>query len=106
MSRRRLAVRDRPQHAPVVLVGNQLVLGKAPVAQLKAFGTAPTTPATGAQGTIAFRISLTELISLALRSSASTSQVARSVLSQVTDLTGSASASTSGITGDATLGVR
>jgi hypothetical protein len=91
---------------PVVLVGNQLVLGKAPVAQLKAFATAPTTPATGAQGTIAFRISLTELISLALRSSASTSQVARSVLSQVTDLTGSTSASTSGITGDATLGVR
>ena len=91
---------------PVVLVGNQLVIGKAPLARLKAFATAPTTPATGAQGTVAFRISLTELISLALHSSASTSQVARSVLSQLTDLTGSTSASADGVTGNATLGVR
>jgi hypothetical protein len=91
---------------PMLLVGNQLVVGKGTVAQLKAFATAPTTPAAGAQGAIAFRVSLTELISLALHSSASTSQVARSVLSQLTDLTGSTSVSSSGVTGDSTLGVR
>ncbi len=92
---------------PVLLVGNQLVVGSAPVATLKAFATAPTSPAAGAQGSVAFRISLTQLIALALHSSGSgsTAQVARSVLNQLTDLTGWSSVSQSGLTGHATLGV-
>jgi hypothetical protein len=94
---------------PVVLVGNQLVVGKAPVAALKAFATAPTSPAAGAQGSVAFRISLTQLIAAALGSSGSagsTAQAARSVLNQLSDFTGWSSVSPSGLTGDATLGVR
>jgi hypothetical protein len=94
---------------PVVLVGKQLVVGKAPVAALKAFATAPTSPAAGAQGSVAFRISLTQLIAAALGSSGSagsTAQAARSVLNQLSDFTGWSSVSPSGLTGDATLGVR
>jgi hypothetical protein len=90
---------------PVLLVGNQLVVGSGTPAALKAFASAPTAPASGAQGSVAFRVSLTQLISTALHNSASSSQIARSILSQLTDLTGSASISTSGLTGEATLGV-
>jgi hypothetical protein len=90
---------------PVLLVGNQLVVGNGTPAALRAFATAPTAPASGAQGSVAFRISLSELVNLALHNSASSSQIARSILSQITDLTGSSSVSTSGLTGDATLGV-
>jgi hypothetical protein len=90
---------------PVLLVGNQLVVGNGTPAALRAFATAPTAPASGAQGSVAFRISLSELVNQALHNSASSSQIARSILSQITDLTGSSSVSTSGLTGDGTLGV-
>lgn len=91
---------------PVLLVGNQLVVGKASVADLKAFASAPTTPAQNAQGSVAYRISLTRLLGPALRNATSTSQVARVILNQLADLTGSSSVSASGLTGAATLGVK
>ena len=91
---------------PVLLVGNQLVAGKTRIVDLKAFATAPTTPAQNTQGSLAFRISVTQLLGLALRNSTSTSQVASAILKQLTDLTGSSSVSANGLNGDATLGVR
>jgi len=87
------------------LVGNQFVAGVATPAQLRAFAAAPTTAAPGAQGAVAFRISLLELLKVALGSSPATSLV-QSLFSTLGDLTGSASATTSALIGNLSLGVK
>ena len=90
---------------PIGVIGNELVIGfKTSPAQLNAFATAPATPATGAQGSVAFRIGLPALLSGLLHTAAS-SQIAQSILGHLGDITGSTSASTSGLTGSATLGL-
>jgi Protein of unknown function (DUF3352) len=86
------------------VVGNQLVAGKATPAQLRAFAAAPTTPATGAQGSVAFRVGLAQVLQLAMKQSPS--RIAQTILSSLGDITGWTAASTSELTGSASLAVR
>ncbi len=86
------------------VVGNELVVGKATPARLRAFAAAPGAPLAGAQGSMAFRIGLIELLHLALKTAPP--QAAQTVLRSLGDITGWVAASTSGITGSATLAVR
>lgn len=96
----------QPGGAPlnVGVVGNQLVIGKATPAQLKAFAASPTSPASGARGSLAFRIGLAQVI--ALTQKGTPSEVAKTILNSLGDITGWASASTSALTGSATLAVK
>jgi hypothetical protein len=86
------------------LVGNQLVVGKATRAQLRAFAATPATPAPGAQGSVAFRVALDDLLHLKLRQSLPPSVAP--ILSSLGDITGWLQSSTSGVTGSATLAVK
>jgi hypothetical protein len=86
------------------LVGNQIVAGLATPAELKAFAAAPTTPVPGAQGSLAVRVTLLELVRLALKHTPN--PLVQSVLSTLGDLTGSASATSDGVTGHLTLGLK
>jgi hypothetical protein len=90
------------------VVGNQLVLGKATVAQEKAFAAAPTTPASFAHGSVAFQLSLVDLLRSKLSSAAGggeASQIIQLLLSHLGNLTGWAAASPSALTGSATLAI-
>lgn len=98
------AVRETGTTLTVGVVGNQLLVGKATPAQLRAFAASPTTPAAGAQGSVAFRVALVELLRLALKQS--TPKVAQSILSSLGDINGWMSSSPSATTGSATIGVR
>jgi Protein of unknown function (DUF3352) len=98
------AIKDPHQTINIGIVGNQLVLGKASVAQLRAFAATPTVPATGAQGSVAFRVALVQLLHLALRQAPP--KVAQTILSSLGDITGWVAAAPSGITGSASLAVR
>jgi hypothetical protein len=93
-------IKERAQAITVGVVGNQLVAGKATPAELTAFASAPTTPATGAQGSVAFRIALPALLHLAVKHP---SKIEQTVLSVLGDVTGWSAASPSGLTGSATL---
>jgi hypothetical protein len=53
---------------------------------------------------VAFRVSLNQLLALVLRHAPA--RTLQSVLSQLTDITGSTSVSPSGLTGSATIGVK
>jgi hypothetical protein len=86
------------------IVGNQLVVGKASPAALRAFAAAPTTPAVGAKGTVAFRIALVDILRLSLRGSLP--PAVAPILNSLGDITGWAASSTSGVTGSATLAVK
>jgi Protein of unknown function (DUF3352) len=86
------------------VAGNELVVGKATLAQLREFATAPTAAAAGAQGTVAFRVALVPLLHLALRQTVP-SQV-QQILSSLGDITGWLASSPSGVTGSATLAVK
>ena len=86
------------------VVGDELVVGSAPVAALHAFASAPATVATGAQGTVAYRIALPTLVQLTLKHPPS--QLERTVLSSLGEITGWTAAGTSGLTGSATLAVK
>ena len=82
-----------------------LVFGfKAQPAQIRAFATAPTVPAAGAQGPVAFRVALPELIALATKNASS--RIPPALLKSLGDLTGSASDSVSGLDGSATIAVK
>jgi hypothetical protein len=85
----------------VGVAGSQLLVGKASPAQLKAFAAAPTSPAPGAQGSVAFRVGLTQLLQLALKQAPP--QIVRSLLSSLGDLSGWLASSPSGTVGAATL---
>jgi hypothetical protein len=89
----------------VDLIGNKLVIGKATPAQMRAYAAGAGTPAPGAHGTVAFRVSLTQLLTLALRGR-TPPQIVQSFLSQLSDFTGSASVTATGLTGSATIGVK
>jgi hypothetical protein len=73
------------------LVGSELVVGTAHPAQLSTFATAPASPVSGAQGPLAFRLSVGELVTLALKVShkqGSLPPEARSILNMFGDVTG------------------
>jgi hypothetical protein len=96
------------------VIGNQLVVGGASTTHpggfgalagpMPSFATAPTSPAPGASGAFAFRVSLNQLLALVLKQAPP--QTVQSFLSQLTDITGSSSVSPSGLTGSATIGVK
>jgi len=86
------------------LVGNEFVAGRATPAQLKAFAAAPATPAPDAQGAVAFRISLLDLLRIVVKKTPS--PLVQGILSTLGDMTGSASASTGAVTGDLALALK
>jgi Protein of unknown function (DUF3352) len=86
------------------LVGDQFVVGKATPAQLRAFAATPATPAPGAQGSVAFRVALVDLLHLTMRQSLPPSVAP--ILNSLGDITGWLQSSTSGVTGSATLAVK
>jgi hypothetical protein len=99
------AVADNSTVLTLGITGDQLVLGKASPAQLKAFAAQPATPApAGTQGTLAFRVALPELFKLVLHTEPS--GIAATVLNLLGDVTGSNQTSTSAMTGTATLAVK
>jgi hypothetical protein len=89
------------------VVGDQLIFGVPPkggsmsASTLRSFASAPAAPAAGATGAVSFRVSLSELIALETKSTPS--PIARQVLGLLGDLTGSMSATTSALSGTATL---
>jgi len=89
----------------VGVAGNQLVLGKGTVAQDKAFAAAPAAPASFAHGSVAFQLSLVDLLRSKLSSAGGgeASQIIQLLLSHLGNLTGWAAASPSALTGSATL---
>jgi hypothetical protein len=95
------ALRQQRTTITIGVVGNQLLVGHASPAQLKAFASAPTTPAPGAQGSVAFRVGLTQLLQLALKQAPPA--IARSFLSSLGDLSGWLASTSSGTSGTATL---
>ena len=88
----------------VGVVGNQLVAGQATPAQLRSFAVAPPVPATGAQGAVAFKIALADVVRLA--SKRPLRGVAGTAVKMLGDLTGWTAASTSQLNGSATLAVK
>jgi hypothetical protein len=85
------------------LSGDELLVGRATAAQLRAFGSAPVAAATGA-GSANLRIALGELLAMTLRHAPSA--IEQQMLGVVGDLTGSASATTGGVSGILTLALR
>jgi hypothetical protein len=95
---------NEPRETIVIgVVGSQLVAGRATPAQLRAFAAAPASPAPNAQGSVAFRVALPALLELTLKRAPS--GIAKTILNSLGDFTGWTAASTSALTGVATLGV-
>ncbi|MBV8430191.1 MAG: hypothetical protein JO244_03450, partial [Solirubrobacterales bacterium] len=88
----------------VGLVGSELVVGNGSPAQLRTFAAEPSTAAPGAQGALAFRIALPQLIQLAQHSAPS--KTIQEVLATLGDITGWASSSPSALTGSAMLALK
>jgi hypothetical protein len=86
------------------VVADQLLLGKATPAQMRAFARAPSTSVPGAVGAVAFRIGLLDLLHLTLKRAPS--PVAQQLLERLGDLTGSVSATASGLDGTAKLALK
>jgi|GEM_PF-4818065 len=98
-------VNDSPKKTiSIGLIGNQLIAGRATPAALSAFAAAPTSPAAGANGTLAFRIALPTLLGLAIRTAPP--KVLQTVLGQLGAVTGWAAASTTGLSGAASLALQ
>jgi hypothetical protein len=92
-------------HSIVGIADGQLLVGRrTSVAALRAFATAPSTPAAGAQGPLAFRVSLGALLGVALKHPPS--GIAATLLAQLGAITGWVRDSTSALTGQATLALR
>lgn len=89
-------VRSDASDITVGVSGGQLLVGKATPAQLRAFAAAPATSASGGSGSVTFRIGLARLLETLRRPP---SPMAMQLLSMVGDITGSAEASTDGLTG-------
>ena len=85
------------------IVDGQLLIGNAPASQLQSFATAPTS-GSGAQGSAAFKVSLTTILAAALQGS-SLSSVVGTITNQLGDINGSVQATTSALTGQATIAV-
>jgi hypothetical protein len=96
-------IHEPRQRIVVGVVGHQLVAGTAAPTRLRSFAASPTAPV-AAQGSMAFRIGLIDLLRLSLKQAPPA--IAQSVLRSLGDITGWTSASTAGITGSATLALR
>jgi len=95
-----------PAHTTTAgVVGNELVIGiRATPAQLTSFASAPATPASGAQGSVAFRVGLPALVGLALKQAQN--KTVQTLLSSLGDITGWLAADPAALTGSATLGIK
>ncbi|MGI8864351.1 MAG: DUF3352 domain-containing protein [Solirubrobacteraceae bacterium] len=98
------AVKEAKRTIDLGVIGNQFVAGNTGPAQLRAFAVAPATPAAGAQGAVAFRVGLSQVLHLALKHAPP--QIVQTILASLGDLTGWSSASANGINGSATLALR
>ena len=90
-------VRSDKSDITVGVSGGQLLVGKATPAQLRTFAAAPASNASGGSGSVNFRIALIQLLQTTLKRPLS--PVAMQVLSMLGDITGSAHATTDGLTG-------
>jgi hypothetical protein len=86
----------------IALFGNQLVVGRAPVAALRTYAAAPARPASGTPGSLAFRIALGPLLAIRAPSS---SQIMTAAFQALGNLVGSAQATTAATTGNASLAI-
>jgi hypothetical protein len=84
--------------------GDQLLIGKATPAQLRAFARAPDTDVPGASGSLVFRVAIRDLLHLAVKSAPS--PAAQQYLKLLGDVTGSVSATPSGLNGTAKLAIK
>ena len=89
----------------LAVVADQLLVGRATPAQIRAFATTSTTPVPGTSGALAFRVSLQNLLHLTLKG-VPPPPAAQQLLNMLGDLTGSVSATVNGLSGTATLAVR
>ncbi len=86
------------------VVADQLLAGKATPAEIRAFARAPTSTVPGATGAASFRVGLVELLHITLKRTPS--PAAQQLLGLLGDLTGSVSATPSGMSGTATLALK
>jgi hypothetical protein len=86
------------------LVGSEFVVGNGSPSQLRAFARAPAAAAPGAEGAVAFRVALPQLLTLALRHAPS--KTVQQILSSLGDITGWLSSSSNALTGSATLALK
>jgi hypothetical protein len=94
---------SRPK-VTVGLVGNELLVGRATPAQLRAFMSAPSDGTSAGSGSITFQIALPQLIALTLKHAPSA--IEQQLLGVLGNLTGSASATTGGLTGTLALALK
>jgi hypothetical protein len=88
---------------PIVagVIGNELVIGaKATAAQVRAYAKAPETKAVGS-GSVVYKVAVDKLLGLALANQPN--PIIKQLASKLGDLTGSIQATTSALTGTATL---
>jgi len=85
------------------IVGDQLLVGRASPAQLRAFAAAPSRPA-GGHGALAFSIAFSQLLQVALNQPVP--RAAQSVFKSLGDIVGWAASSTKAVKGTATLPVK
>lgn len=85
-------------------MGDELLGGRATPAQLRAFGAAPANGTSSQTGSVTFQIALPQLLALSLKRAPSA--IEQQALSVIGNLSGSASATTGGLTGTVTLGLR
>jgi hypothetical protein len=97
-------VRSGTTHVTVGVIDGQLVVGKATVEQLRAFAAAPASSASAGTGSVSFRISLASLLQTALKRAPS--PLAMQLIGMLGDITGSAEASTDGLTGTVSVPVK
>jgi hypothetical protein len=90
-------VRSDTSDITIGVSNGQLLVGKATPSQLRAFAATPAGNVSGGSGSVTFRVGLAGLLHTALKRPPS--PLAVQLLSMVGDITGSAEASTDGLTG-------
>ena len=89
----------------VGIARDHLLIGvNASPSQLTAFAAAPSVPATGAQGSVAFKVSLPALLALTLKQAQNST--VQTVLRSLGDLTGWLAAAPQALTGSATVAIK
>jgi hypothetical protein len=97
------SVKEPKQTLTFGLIGDELTIGRASPAAVRAYAKAPATAAAGAAGSFAFQIGLSELLKLVVKRRIP--PVEQAALNRLGLLSGWASATTTGLTGTATVGV-